>query len=199
MHRRTYLALPALALAGALTLTACGSDTASTGTSSSGHSAGHGSGRAEGNDADVVFAAQMVPHHAQAVEMSEIILSKNPPAEVAALARQIKNAQAPEIEQLNRILRDLGEPSDPSAHREHGGGHGGMMTDEDLAALRAATGSEATTLYLTAMIAHHQGAIEAADTQIGNGRHSAAIELAKKIRQDQAAEIATMEKLLSTL
>jgi uncharacterized protein (DUF305 family) len=197
--------LTAAALASALVLSACGngSDTASTGSSNE-HGGGHSSSdnktdNAKGNDADISFAAQMIPHHAQAVEMSEIILTKNPLAEVAALATQIKDAQAPEIKQLETILADLGESTDPAEHSEHGSSHGGMMSDAEMAELKAATGTEAVKLWLEAMIAHHEGAIEASETQIADGKYRPAIELATQIRQAQAAEIAEMEHLLAQL
>ncbi len=59
-------------------------------------------GSAEHNQADVMFARMMIPHHAQAIEMSDMILAKPEiPAEVTALAEQIKAAQGPEIAQLD--------------------------------------------------------------------------------------------------
>lgn len=61
------------------------------------------SGPAEGPaqpGAAAVLLTGMTPHHEQAVAMSGIVLAANPPAEVAALAGQIKNAQDPELEQM---------------------------------------------------------------------------------------------------
>ena len=203
------LALPALALATAVTLAACGdggSDTASTGSgsSSSQHGGGHsggdkGSESTQGNAADVEFLTGMKPHHEQAVEMSDIVLKANPPAAVAALAQRIKDAQTPEIEQMNQMLGELGEPTDGGEHEGHSTGHGGMMSEEDLADLEAATGTEAARLYLQAMIVHHEGAIEAADEEIADGKYGPAVALAKKIKTAQEAEISEMQALLRSL
>lgn len=203
------LALPALAAAAALTLAACadgGSDTASTGpgSSSSEHGGGHSgvdkdSESAEGNAADVEFLTGMKPHHEQAVEMSDIVLKANPPAAVAAIAQRIKDAQTPEIEQMNQMLEALGEPTDGGEHDGHSAGHGGMMSAGDLAELKAATGTEAAHLYLTAMIVHHEGAVEAADVEIEDGKHGPAIALAKEIKGAQEAEIAEMRTLLQQI
>lgn len=199
--------LPALALAAGLSLAACGddggTDSASTGASSNGHGGSHTSDgskeSAEANEADVSFLTGMKPHHEQAVEMSEIVLAKNPPAEVADLAREIQAAQSPEIQQLNAILADLGASFDPGAHSGHGDNHGGMMSEQELAALRAATGKEAARLFLTAMIAHHEGAIEASDAEIADGEHEPAVQLAEQIKQAQAAEIVRMREMLARL
>jgi uncharacterized protein (DUF305 family) len=191
-----------------LLLSACGNgdDTTSTGSSSE-HGSGHSSSSndtasnaAESNDADIAFLTGMIPHHEQAVEMSEMVLAANPPAEVAEIATQIENAQAPEIEQMNTMLEALGEPTDSAQHGEgHGAGHGGMMSDADMGALQAATGTEAARLYLEGMIEHHKGAIDASETEIAEGRYGPAIELAKEIEQAQAAELTEMEQLLASL
>jgi uncharacterized protein (DUF305 family) len=202
MNKR-HLTVCAL-LASALVLTACGSgdDTATTG-------AGTGAANSntapadsqQGNDADISFLTAMKPHHEQAIEMSDIVLAANPPSEVAALAEQIKGAQAPEIEQMNTMLADLGQPAGGMSHGggHMAGGHGGMMSDADMAALEAATGTDAARLYLEGMIAHHQGAIEASEAELADGEYEPARALATSIAKEQAAEIATMQDLLASL
>ena len=156
-------------------------------------------GSAAGNAADIDFLTGMRPHHEQAVEMSDIVLAANPPAEVAAVARRVKGEQSPEIEQMDQQLAALGEPTDGGAHPGHSSGHDGMMSDDDLAALKAATGTDAARRYLEAMIARHQGAIKAADEQIADGAYGPAVALAKQIRTAQEAELPPMRALLKTL
>ena len=191
-------------LAVALALTGCaggGDDTATSG-SGSAHGSGHSStdsGGKQANDADVAFLSGMKPHHEQAVEMSEIVLAADVPAQVAALARQIRGAQAPEIEQIDRMLTDLGESTDAASHSGHHSAHGGMMSEADLTALRAAKGTQAARLYLQAMIEHHEGAIDASETELDDGTYEPARELARSIAQAQAEEIATMRDLLTQL
>ena len=208
---KRHLTSAALALAGALVLTACGGgdDTA---TSDSGSSMGgmdHGSSSASsapsagasasamGNDADIAFLTGMKPHHEQAVEMSDMVLAADPPAPVAELAEQVKAAQAPEIEQMDQMLADLGADADSGG--DSAGGHGGMMSDADMEMLMNATGTDAARMYLESMIEHHKGAIEAAETEIADGKYPPAVELAEKIAKDQAAEITKMEGLLASL
>ena len=204
-HTR-HLTAAALALAGALVLTACGGDddTATSGTASGGmnHSGSSAPSAAAGasamgNDADVAFLTGMKPHHEQAVEMSDMVLAADPPAPVAELAEQVKAAQGPEIEQMDQMLADLGVGEDSGGHSA--GGHGGMMSDADMQMLMDATGTEAARMYLEGMIEHHNGAIDAAETEIANGKYAPAVELAEKIAQDQAAEITKMEGLLASL
>ena len=68
------------------------------------------------NDADVHFAQQMGPHHDQAVEMSKMVLAKQPPAstDVREIAEQIRATQESEIEIINGWLTAWGRPM-PSA------------------------------------------------------------------------------------
>lgn len=207
-----------LALAGALVITACaggGNDTAAGDSGSAGHNGGHSASTdptsstaqgddARGNDADVSFLTQMKPHHEQAVVMSDLVLAANPPAPVAELARQVKAAQAPEIQQMEQMLADLGQPAETGdgAHAQghgHGGGHGGMMTDAEMDALMGATGTDAARMYLEGMIEHHRGAIEAAEAQVADGQHQPAVELARRIAEEQAAEIEELEAVLASL
>ncbi|GMA32341.1 hypothetical protein GCM10025875_23330 [Litorihabitans aurantiacus] len=119
---RTTRRIAAAALLGSLTLTACsgdgdpggmegmdhGDDRSSTATPTEDRAGDH-------NDADVMFAQMMIPHHEQAVEMSDIVLADpSVMPEVSDLAQQIKDAQAPEIETMSAWLADWG-PSPPTA------------------------------------------------------------------------------------
>lgn len=150
---------------------------------------------AEFNDADVMFAQLMIPHHEQAIEMSDIVLGKDGvEPQVAELATQIKAAQGPEIEQLEQWLDAWGAPRE-SEHAGHG--MSGMMSEEDMQALADADGADAGRLFLDQMIAHHEGAIEMAQTEIADGRHEGAVEMAGAIVETQTAEIETMQGLLA--
>lgn len=151
------------------------------------------------NDADVMFAQGMIPHHQQAVAMSDMILAKDGiDAKVTDLATQIKAAQAPEIAQMSGWLAGWGENPSPSMGMDHDMG-GGMMSQADMDALDQATGEDAARMFLTGMIAHHKGAITMAQNEVANGQNPEAIALAQKIITDQQAEITTMNQLLQQL
>lgn len=148
--------------------------------------------------ADTMFAQMMIPHHAQAVEMSDMLLKKQSiPAAVTALATKIKAAQAPEIEKMTGWLKDWNESATMSGSMS--GGMSGMMGAEDMKKLDAAQGTEAAKLFLTQMIAHHQGAVMMAKTEEAEGKNPDAVALSKSIVTAQEAEIKEMKALLGTL
>jgi uncharacterized protein (DUF305 family) len=207
---------PSLVLATALTFSACaGSDSSgsdhsgmdmSGGSMSEGTSSSDDQSAEDGaafNDADVMFAQMMIPHHEQAIEMSDVILGKEGvDSEITDLATQIKEAQGPEIEQLSTWLDEWGaEQPDDSMDMDHGSmgddSMGGMMSEEDMQALEDAEGAEAGRLFLEQMIVHHEGAIEMAQTEVGDGAHEGAVEMAGAIIDGQSSEIQTMEGLLA--
>jgi uncharacterized protein (DUF305 family) len=202
---RTLLATT-LALATAITLSACSSDDSSgtngmdgmSGSSSSATAAPSSSADAtqDFNDQDVTFATMMKPHHEQAVEMADVILAKDGiSADVTDLAAQIKDAQGPEITQLEEWITAWGA-DDSMSGMDHS--MDGMMSDEDMSALESATGAEAEKLFLEQMMMHHEGAVEMAQTEVDKGQNADAIEMAEMIVQTQTEEIATMQDLLAS-
>jgi uncharacterized protein (DUF305 family) len=148
------------------------------------------------NDADVVFAQQMIPHHSQALEMAQLAADRAEDPQVKDLGARIEGAQEPEIEQMQAWLEAWGE--DPASEAMDGMEHGdaGMMTDDDMARLEAAAGAEFDAMFLEMMIQHHSGAVDMAETEIADGRFPEAIELATAIKQAQEAEIDQMRRLL---
>lgn len=192
-------ATAALALTAVLALSGCGTGSGSDEGSMPGMDHGSSTQSADVNDADVMFASMMIVHHEQAIEMSDIVLAADgvDPA-VVDLAQEIKAAQGPEIEQLESWLDEWGvSPEDRDATgMDHGDG---MMSDEDLAALQAADGPEASRLFLEQMIVHHEGAVEMAQAQVDDGSDTDAVELAQRIIDAQTGEIQVMNDLLATL
>jgi len=164
----------------------------------------------EHNDADVMFVAHMIPHHEQAVGMSDVVLAKQGiDPRVTDLATDIKAAQGPEIKQMQDWLGQWGNPPmPPMATQEGHGGHDmdgmsgdgmGMMSDEEMTALKNANGVEAGRLFLTGMITHHEGAIAMAQNEIEGGKFVPAVELARAIVKTQQQEIDTMKGILETM
>lgn len=202
--------LGAIAATGLLATSACSTKTESPAQHSHPPAAGASTSVAgqQHNPQDVTFAQHMIPHHQQAVEMSDIMLAKteiNP--QVIALANQIKAAQGPEIAQLQDWLSQWGAPTAPEmpGHDHHGSSHGslpgmdGMMSAQDMDALKNAQGTEAAKLFLTQMIAHHEGAISMAATESSSGQFPAAVTMAKSIISTQQKEIDDMQAMLGAL
>jgi uncharacterized protein (DUF305 family) len=174
-----------------------------------GHDADHPSSRIadseEFNQADVDFATDMIPHHAQALLMVDLVDDGSSP-ELTALAEQIRMAQGPEIETMVDWLTDWGQPV-PETMRDHANAHSddempmdsdmpGMVSAEDLDDLDAARGEDFERMWLQMMIEHHEGAIEMARDEKADGEYADARDLAAMIIETQQSEIDTMEGLL---
>lgn len=138
--------------------------------------------------ADISFAEMMIPHHEQAVLMSDIALTNSTSDEILALARDIKAAQAPEIEMMGGWTG-----VNPSNHMGHM--MDGMLSDEEIQQLRDSEGVTFDRLFLEGMIAHHQGAIKMARMVAGSENKEVAV-LAAAIIDAQEKEIAFMQELI---
>ncbi|KHL17079.1 uncharacterized protein (DUF305 family) [Mumia flava] len=160
------------------------------------------------NDADVTFASDMIPHHAQALAMVDLTLEHDLDPEVQQLADDIREAQWPEIEEMTDWLEDWGEPV-PDTVRDHGHAHGesgsgegepmpGMMSADQMAELEGADGDRFQQLWLEMMIEHHEGAVAMARAEISDGAFDDAVELAESVASSQTEEIAVMEDLLGS-
>lgn len=186
--RTRMTAIGALALAAALTLTGCTTPGSVSGM-------GTADNPTATNVNDQMFVMMMIPHHQQAIEMSDAVLAADGIApDVVDLATRITAAQQPEIETMQGWLDDWGLP-DMMTGMDHGTG---MMSDDDLDALRSATGVELERLFLTQMIEHHQGAIEMAQDEIDDGSDPDVVALARAILTAQTAEIAEMTTMLES-
>ncbi|QCB49521.1 DUF305 domain-containing protein [Rhodococcus sp. PAMC28707] len=214
--RTSVLAALAAASAGVIFLAGCSDDSSNApmngqmmdgNSMNSSQSTSSGSDApAQFNNADVMFAQMMYPHHAQAVEMSEMATGRTENPDVLALASAIEAAQQPEMDQMTAWLSDWGQPA-PSADlgqmgemggmggMNHGSG-GGMMTDQEMDSLTASSGPEFDRQWLTMMIAHHTGAIDMANVEIEQGSNPEAQAMSRLIVTSQQEEIDTMRQLL---
>ncbi|UJH71437.1 DUF305 domain-containing protein [Ornithinimicrobium sp. INDO-MA30-4] len=186
--------LPALVLAGALALSACGGGDSESMTNDTSSEQTSQEAATTFNDADVEFASQMIPHHKQAVMMSELAFDRGGP-EVVELAEQIRDAQSPEIETMTQWLSDWGV-DEPMSMNMDDMGSGGMMGPDDMQSLMGAQGQEFDTAWLEMMIVHHEGAITMSQAEQENGASQEAIDLAGEIIEAQQAEITQMEGML---
>ncbi|KFF59333.1 hypothetical protein JF66_12070 [Cryobacterium sp. MLB-32] len=204
--RTSFLA--AAAIAAALTLSSC-AVAAPAPAPGAGSTSSPSSSTGAFNDADVLFAQLMIPHHEQAVEMSDDLLAKEGvDSRVTDIATAIKAAQQPEIDQMQGWLTQWGaEETDPSGmggmgdmgDGGMGNGSNGMMSDDDMMALRDSSAADAGALFLRQMIMHHEGAIVMAKAEIADGESAEAQALAEAIVSSQTAEIAQMNDLLAAL
>ena len=108
---------------------------------------------------EIMFAQMMIPHHEQAISMSETALKKSRNQEILKLSRQIKSLQSSETSQLTYWLK----ATDSSMTMDHDMQMSGMLTTKELTSLKRLTGTQFDRTFLQLMIKHHQGAIEMLD------------------------------------
>ncbi|GAA5205526.1 DUF305 domain-containing protein [Streptomyces thinghirensis] len=146
------------------------------------------------NSADVSYARMMIQHHAQALEMTELVPEQAESGQVEKLAERISAAQGPEITAMKGWLKNHGE-------KESGGGHDhasmpGMATEAQLEKLRAAKGKAFDQLFLKLMITHHEGAITMATDVKSQGNNVQVEEMADDVVAQQTSEISRMRGML---
>ncbi len=156
--------------------------------------------------ADVQFMQGMIVHHAQAVEMTALIESHTENKDVRSLGARISHSQSDEIKFMKRWLVSRGQPIADATHSMHmlhkNMSHGlmpGMLTAEQMEALRQAKGEEFDHLFLTGMIQHHGGALtmvkDLHDTA-GSGQDAELFNFATDVDSGQRAEIRIMQNML---
>ena len=155
----------------------------------------HSSSDGDMTGSDAMFLQMMIPHHEQAIVMSDLALkiSKNPA--ILDLAKQIKAAQNPEIAQMKIWLAESGFSEDPGHSMD---GMGGMLSNEDLQILSKSSGKDFEKLFLNGMIQHHQGAIQMVN-MLSNSKDSELKNFGQTIVKTQSAEIELMYELLKKL
>ncbi|MER7394162.1 DUF305 domain-containing protein [Streptomyces sp. NPDC000151] len=226
--RARRVALVGVVATAGLVLAACGNNDTSTpehhgakASASATRSAGDNPAPGAFNNADVKFAQLMIPHHQQAVAMSELADGRAKDPQVKDLATEIEKAQGPEIEKMRSWLKAWGKPESSSSMpgMDHGSGsdsssmpgmdHGsgssdgsgmsGMMSAKDMDELKAATGTDFDTMFVKMMIDHHNGAIDMAEDEQKNGKNATAKKLADDVVKNQKAEVERMNKILDRL
>lgn len=154
-------------------------------------------------DPDVRFMHHMTMHHAQALAMTSLVPSRNASQGLGLLTERIDVSQKDEIALMRRWLERRGKPLPPPP-----GEHmmymvmPGMLTDAEMAQLRAATGGEFERLFLELMIKHHEGALTMVAELLGSqgaAQDSELYALISDIDADQRAEIARMRSMLNAL
>lgn len=181
------------------------------------------------SDADVAFLRDMRVHHEQALAMTALVEGRTDREDVLLFVRRMDISQTAELEQLERMLTQHEEAvraagagpthgghSGHSGHEEHDeeGGHDGhstpgahhampgMLSEQDLAALEAATGDAFVRLFLEGMTRHHEGAIVMVEELLavdGSAADPRLFRFANHVDSDQRIEIERMARLYAEL
>jgi uncharacterized protein (DUF305 family) len=160
----------------------------------------HGKNSSDLSGSDIMFLEMMIPHHQQAVDISELALTVSKDVELLALATDIRDGQSAEIIKMENWL------SDSNSH--HGMGHsmgdamehsmGGMLSETELSDLKAATGNDFDLLWLKGMTVHHDGALHMSQ-MIRDAKNSEIKRFGEDIVRDQTAQIKQMKAMIARL
>lgn len=145
---------------------------------------------------EYMFAEMMIPHHQQAVDMSDLALKKSSNPKILDLAQRIKTAQSSEIIQMQSWLGGKEANSMMSDHSGHS--MGGMLTEEEFSKLESSSGVTFDTLFLEGMIVHHEGAIDMAQ-MIKDTTTQEVNEFGLNVVEVQSEEIREMKEILESL
>ena len=143
-----------------------------------------------------MFAEMMIPHHQQAVDMSDLALEKSTNPKILDLAQRIKSEQSSEIIQMQSWLG--GEEANSMMTDHSGHSMGGMLTKEEFSKLESSSGVTFDTLFLEGMIVHHEGAIDMAQ-MIKDTTTQEVNTFGLNVVEVQSAEIREMKEILESL
>ncbi|MEX2495399.1 MAG: DUF305 domain-containing protein [Woeseia sp.] len=152
--------------------------------------------------ADVRFMQDMIPHHHQALQMAALAGERTNRPELLDLAGRVNASQEDEIAFMQQWLRARGETvPEPAAHHGMHTGHAmaGMATAEQMAELARSEGTDFDRLFLTLIIAHHEGAVRMVEDlleQPGTAYDPVLYEFTTDVTNDQTSEIERMNALL---
>lgn len=160
---------------------------------------------------DVRFMQHMIMHHQQAVDMVAMISDRTTTEAVRDIGNRISQSQAAEIEFMRSWLTDREQPvRDKEMMKMH---HRmmknpdmpmmtGMLSPNQMKALKASRGVAFDQLFLSGMILHHEGALRMVRGLLsidGAGEDPALSEFLSSVVADQTAEIIRMSNILSAL
>ena len=162
--------------------------------------------------ADVKFMQGMIHHHAQAIDMTELLKTRTGSEDMKKLGLRIQVSQTDEIKMMQRWLKAHGEEA-PDPHAMHmpgmimpGMDHGpmmaGMLTPEEMAHLAGLKGVEFDRYFLEGMIRHHGGAITMVRELFaspGAAQDSNIYAFASDVVADQQMEIDRMSGMLAAV
>ena len=148
------------------------------------------------NAADVTFAQKMIPHHQQALDMAAMVPSRTTNRDLVVMAKHIAMDQQAQIDTLQGLLQQWGEPAAPDHTGHEGMSMDGMVDAATMDRLPTLKDTAFDELWLRSMITHHQGAVAMAQQESARGENPTAVKMAKVIVDWQQLEIGRMHAML---
>ena len=175
--------------------------------------------------ADVSFMQGMIMHHAQAIEMVDLLRKRARNKNLRLLGERMRISQGDEIEYMKQWLRDRGQADSGGGHMDHtaamkkmGGDTKamdmkgmdmgsmemmpGMLTPQQMQALAKASSTPFDRLFLRGMIQHHTGALTMVQelfATAGAGQDAVIFDFATDVDNTQSAEIEVMQRMLKEI
>lgn len=144
---------------------------------------------AVGTDAGDSWTRKMIVHHQGAIDMSRIVLQQNPPADVAAMARDAIDKQTKEVATLQKMVRQ-GAPDPKSAEIYR------AASTEMQQAMMNAKGTTVAETFMRKMLAHHKGGVALSDVALRNGVTGPLKAQVEKTRAGQQQDSEMTERML---
>jgi uncharacterized protein (DUF305 family) len=154
------------------------------------------------DSAEAGFARDMIVHHAQAVQMAEILRDKTKSDSMRLLVSDISLTQQAQIGIMQGWLGAWGLPITGSEPAMAWMGHPtdglmpGMATPDEIDRLYKLPPDRADVLFLRLMIAHHEAAIPMAQAVLKRTDEPEVRQLANSIIASQKAEIKNMKAMV---
>lgn len=160
--------------------------------------------RVQFTPADVKFMQEMIGHHAQALEMVELLKTHSASEDMKKLGLRIELSQEDEIRMMEGWLeaRRQEVPMRHGAHMHDPKTMPGMLSPEEMERLAQAKGAEFDRLFLEGMIKHHGGAltmVEALLAMPGAAQESEVFAFVSDVEADQKMEIDRMGAMLAMI
>ena len=155
----------------------------------------------EHTEADVTFMQGMIPHHAQALQMTALARERGQSDAVKGMALRMDISQLDEIALMKTWLGSRGERVPDAAPGDELPMMPGMLTREQLRQLSSATGAEFDGLFLEYMSQHHQGAlmmVRELFSSSGAAQETEIFQFASDVEVDQLIEIERMQAVLKS-
>lgn len=181
-----------------LLLSACRSEGNNTGTEESADTAGvRAGGSSPGSsdqripftpEDDLAFVDFMIPHHQMGIQMSNEVIARGSRKEVKNLAGTIKTGQEKDIQAMQAIRSQLGQPGTPAPIAD-------PEMEQMMAQMKNASGAALDSLFLTNMIPHHGGGIQVAHRAMPHLQNADLTQLARRMEGTQAEEIGKLRNL----
>jgi uncharacterized protein (DUF305 family) len=154
--------------------------------------------------ADIKFMQGMIGHHAQALEMVELLKTRSGSEDLKKLALRIELSQDDEIKMMQSWLKTRGQQvPDRNALHAHGATlMPGMLTPDEMKQLADARAAEFDRLFLQGMIKHHGGALAMVAELLaspGAAQESEVFAFVSDVEADQRMEIDRMGAMLANI